>query len=117
MAIIETIEQSRDTQIQIDRTYDEIVQIYIREMSLKFQCTNSTATSQKKFRFTRKPWWDEELTIKFKEMQAAEHAYTKSRRKSTQNHPLRNSFKCKQDVFDKVLKRKKDNTKDPNVFS
>lgn len=70
-----------------------------------------------------------ELTCLWKAMQDAEHKYMKAKRQKTPCRHLLNTFKCKQDIFDKYCKRKKRgyqrrkclelenvSTSDPNAF-
>ena len=129
LSLINQIEQSRDSQQEINTIYDDIVNLYICEMKKHFHFTMDTPSSNKKVRFTRKPWWNEELTSLFKDMKSAEHNYLKSKRKGNQSRELRNVFKHKQDIFDKTIKRTKRNfqrsksllleevnSSDPNAF-
>ena len=129
LRLISDIEQSRDSQLEIDSVYDDIVKLYIGEMNAYFDLKTNIPTSRKKFRFTRKEWWDDELTDLFKIMQKAEHVYIKAKKNHQHFRELFKIFKQKQSLFDKTLKRKKRqyqrqkcldlekiNSSDPNSF-
>ena len=105
--IISDIEEARITQQEINKIYNDIVEVYIAEMKGHFGRPLNYPCSRKKIRFTRKEWWDEELTSLFREMQHAEHPYIKSKRNRGHYKFFFNIYKRKQAVFDKVLKRKK----------
>ena len=127
--LLNAIEQSDKSQDDINSIYENIVNMYVSEMKKHFQMSLNSPSSNKKMRFTRKPWWDEELTSKFKSMKTAEHNYLKSKRNRNQASELRIAFKHKQDIFDKAVKCKKRNyqkgkvlqleeinSSDPNAF-
>ena len=127
--IISDIEEARNTQQEINKIYNDIVEVYIAEMKGHFRRPLNSPCSRKKMRFTRKEWWDEELTSLFREMQHVEHTYIKSKRNRGHYKDLFNIYKRKQAVFDKVLKRRKRsfqrmqclrleevNSTDPNAF-
>ena len=78
--IIERIEDSRSSQTEIDQIYKDIVNVYTTKMTKIFGIKNYNPYSNKTFRFTKKEWWDEGLTLMYKEMQQAEHAYTKAKK-------------------------------------
>ena len=77
--IISDIEEAPNTQQEINKIYNDIVEVYIAEMKGHFGLPLNSPCSRKKLRFTRKEWWDEELTSLFGEMQHAEHTYIKSK--------------------------------------
>ena len=129
LGLISSIEHVRKTQQEINKIYDDLLETYIEEMRSRFVEIRTAPGSQRKFRFSKKEWWDEELTCLFKDMQKAEHQYIMAKKKQSPHKELRHIFKLKQDRFDKILKRKKRNfqklkclhieqvnSSDPNIF-
>ena len=129
MRIIERVEESIASQEEINAIYNDIVGLYINEMTKTFAVRSNTPSSNNKFRFTRKEWWDEDLTTMFKTMQKAEHAYLKAKKCGKNFKDLQAVFKTKQATFDKQVKKKKRifqrerctqleniNASDPNSF-
>ena len=77
----------------------------------------------------KKEWWDDGLTLMFKEMQQAEHAYIKAKKHKQNFKRQQAEFKLKHDQFDNCVKRKNRafnrercmqleeiNSSDPNCF-
>ena len=87
--IIQRIEDPRSMQTEIDQIYKDIVNVYTSEMTKIFGIKNNNPYSNKRLRFTKKEWCDEGLTLMFKEMQQAEHAYTKAKK-------IKQNFICQQ---------------------
>ena len=94
MNIIERIKVSRSTQTEIDQIYKDIVNVYTSEMTKILGIKNNNPYSNKSFCFTKKEWW----WWGVKEMQQAEHAYTKGKK-------INQNFKSQQAEF--KMKRKK----------
>ena len=81
--------------------------MYTSEMTKIFEIKNNNPYSNKRFRCTKKEWWDEGLTLMFKDMQQAEHAYTRAKKLKQNFKRHQAEFKLKQSQFDKCVKRKK----------
>ena len=107
--LISNLEQSRRSQNDINILYRNVVECFITEMGQHFPQVNTGTASGRKFRFTKKEWWDDELTHLFKDMHKAEHQYLKAKKNRLAFKTLFIDFKTKQDIFDKILKKKKRN--------
>ena len=108
-ALIEKISTRMQSQEHVNRLYDEFVNIFVTEMQNNFREITSLPLSSRKLRFTKKDWWDDELADSFKCMQKAEHEYIKAKKKRSEYKSHFSKFKDKQNVFDRMLKRKKRN--------
>lgn len=106
-ALIEKISTRMQSQEHVNRLYDEFVNIFVTEMQNNFREITSLPLSSRKLRFTKKDWWDDELADSFKCMQKAEHEYIKAKKKRSEYKSHFSKFKDKQNVFDRMLKRKK----------
>ena len=111
LSLISEVEESRHTQQDMNTMYGDIVQCFINEMEQHFPQIKASPNSSRKFRFTKKEWWDDELTDLFKDMHKAEREYLKAKKNQMGVRNLFSVFKTKQNVFDRVLKRKKRNFK------
>ena len=111
LALIEDIENHRITQNKINHVYDQFVETFIVEMRSNFREINTLPMCRRKMRFTKKEWWDDELAESFKCMQKAEHEYIRAKKNKIPHNAYFSIYKCKQDVFDKMLKKKKRNFK------
>ena len=107
LQLIDEIEKCRNTQTELDCMYDRLCDMYVSEMGRHFRVIDNAAYSKRKFKCTQKEWWDDELTSLWQEMQQAEHNYIKAKRNKLPHKQLHNSFRYKQDTFDKSCKRKK----------
>lgn len=105
--IIEKIENDRQIKESIDEVYTSICELYCNEMASYFKKRDATPLSKKKHKNTTKAWWDDELSHLWKEMHNAELSYIKTKRNKLPHKHFHQEFKSKQDLFDKVYKRKK----------
>ena len=106
-SIISEIDENRRTQESMNNIYNNIIQCFISGMEEHFPQLNSSPGSKRKFRFTKKEWWDDELTNLFKIMHKSEREYIKAKKNKTGFKTLFEIYKKEQNTFDKTLKRKK----------
>ena len=107
ISLIDEIENSRNTQVEINGIYSKLKNMYIDEMTTHFRTVNTTPMAKKKYRFTCKEWWDDELTALWKDLHEAEKIFIKAKKQQKQIKKFHILFKSKQDIFDKHCKRKK----------
>ncbi len=122
------LERSID-QNAIDTIYSDFVKMYHDEMSIFLKEINTTKRSKKAVRWTKRPYWDEELSETWDQFHKAEKLYLRTGKHDRTYVTAKNDFLSKQKLFDKMLKRKrrsfqcsqvydleKANTSDPTAF-
>ena len=123
--LIENFESVDGQQQEINVCYNECTHFILTEAEL------SLKNNRKKRKNTKfKPYWDSELSKKWKIMHEAERAFRRARKHKAHNMTfMQNCFRRKQNAFDKLLCKKKRayhkglmleiercNNKDPNAF-
>ena len=104
--IIDKLLSDRLTTEHLDKIYDDLLNVYYNEMSNFLDEIKQTPASKKATRHTKLPFWDEELSLLWKDFHCAERVYLKSRRKSREYSALKLDFITKQRLFDKTFRRK-----------
>lgn len=104
---IVNIENSYDNQIDIDNVYNEFINIMQTEMNDKLeQKTKLLDGCNNKRRRFKKPWWSDELTLKWNETCLAESQYLKCT-VSGNKTVLRTLYLNKRKDFDKLVQQRK----------
>jgi hypothetical protein len=104
---INNIEAVQASQQEVDIMYENVCNVYYKEMDLWFRSHNVNSVSKKKFRNISKPFWDDELSEWWKNLCKAEYEYLASRQNSRARRHLLNNFKQKQNIFDKSFRKAK----------
>ncbi|CAG2209988.1 unnamed protein product [Mytilus edulis] len=96
--LILDLEHSENNQLEIDNKYDELVNIIQDEMNSKLDkrkvyCADGISNKRRKM---KKPWWNDNLTVLWNEVCAAERIWRKN--------PNRNERKSARHVFVKTRK-------------
>ncbi len=73
--LIDDIISARQTQEEIDQIYEQFVIMYHKEMSLFMKGVKNTSKSRKFLRYTKCPYWDEELSEASGKFHKAERAF------------------------------------------
>jgi hypothetical protein len=126
--IIQKISMTNDIQNQLDHIYSEFCSVIMREMDQYLCYKDASTRTRKKFR-NFKPYWNDQLTLLWKNMKEAEKAFLKCRGASDVKQRLRTKFMHERQIFDKALRRsernyfkdvadeiEKINTNDPRAF-
>ena len=100
--LIDRVKQDR-----IDEIYACFVEMYHKEMSIFMKEISRTKKSKKAIWWTRRPYWDEELSQSWKVFHDTEKAYLQVTKRHRDYDNLKNDFLAKQRSFDKLLKKKK----------
>ena len=104
---ISGIEQSRETQRDIDNVYESVCSIYYREMKNFFKCKQLSPGSKQRSKRKPKPFWNEQLTQLWEALRIAERKYLKAKQSTVERRNYQQSFKSKQNEFDKLYKKLK----------
>ena len=127
-SLISRIERMEINQNSCDSLYDLMVKDVFIEMDKHIDYRNQSKRSRKLFK-NSKPYWSENLNELWKDMVKSEKCFRKCVKSSKHRSHLYNSFKHKQQVFDKALRNaerahnrkladeiEEVNTSDPNKF-
>jgi hypothetical protein len=96
--------QSRNLQCEIDKCYENMCEIIFEEMDKNVDYINQIKRSRKRFKNT-KPYWTEQLTCFWRDMNAAEKLYLKCKQNNRRRFELRQEFIQSRNKFDKMLRR------------
>ena len=105
-----------NTQEQIDVLYDQIVDMYIKEMKCFLRELSATPKSKRAFRHSRKPFWTGELGELWQQFHNAEKSYLKCNRKHPEFNRQKREFKTAQNNFDKALRKAKRSFQHKQVY-
>ncbi|CAC5371621.1 unnamed protein product [Mytilus coruscus] len=102
---INNIQCSKGRQFEVDKLYDNFVEILHSEMNdkleSKFKVLNSTNNRKRRI---KKPWWNDELTNKWNNVCTAERDYVTCKQGSLKQQ-LRKHFVDKRKDFDKLTQK------------
>lgn len=105
--IVQTLENNINNQQELDSVFENFCKCLFSEFdkTLKFKTIGSKKT--KRYYKSHKPYWDEELSNKWKIMREREQLYTKYKgRYKFIKQKLLSEFKEHQHAFDKILRKK-----------
>ena len=127
--LMDRLLQERQTLIKLDALYDDVITMYFNEMSQFLQAIKQTPKSKRAISHTKNPFWDEELSLLWKQFHEAERTYLKACRKDhrfeeTKMISLENKKnsdrtlrkKTRSYQRKKVYELEEINTTDPNKF-
>ena len=100
--IISRLEHMNEVQSDLDCIYDDLCKSIFKELDSHFDYKVVGTKSKKKLRLY-KPYWNEELSVLWKEMSQAERVFSRCKGSKQEKHQMRMSFKDKQHAFDKCL--------------
>ena len=100
-SIIYTREMEIRSQIDVDDSYKAYCDVLLNEMDTHLDYVGSSKRVRKMFK-SHKPFWNEELNIKWKEMRVKEKMYLKCKN-ANKSHYL-SEFKMAQNLFERALR-------------
>ncbi len=116
-SLIDALLEQRLNQERMDEIYAQFVNMYHEEMGLFMKEISTTKNSKKAIRWTRRPYWDNDLSLSWQEFHRAEKAYLHATRRHKDFDTLKRNFLVKQKAFDKMLKKKKRSFERSEVYS
>ena len=105
--LIESLLNGRLNHEKIDDLYVQFVAMYHEKMGLFMKEISMTKKSKKAIKWTRRPYWDNELSMFWQEFHSSEKAYLHTTRSHRKYEELKKHFLTKQKAFDKLIKKKK----------
>lgn len=102
--IISRIEQSRETQNEIDAIYEQLCQFISREMETSIPKYGITKKTNKRLK-NKRPYWNEELQSMWNLVRDKENVFLKFRGNNRSKSCLRAEYTTARDKFDKTLRR------------
>lgn len=102
--LISRIEQSRETQNDIDSIYDQLCTVILDEMNSKIPCFDSSKKTRKRFKHT-KPYWSEELSLLWQSLRRKEHGFVKCKGNRSVWSGLRRDYLNARQHFDRKLRQ------------
>ena len=96
---IHRIEQDMHNQLDVDQCYQQVLQIYQEETDRKIPKIANRPGNRKKFR--PKPWWNANLSDKWKEVAVAEKQFLKCNGNRKERWSERNHYKTLLKQFDR----------------
>ena len=103
--IIEKIELSRETQENTNDIYNNICEMILTEMKENIEELKPSAHLKKRFR-PRKPYWNNELNEKFRNVIEKEKRFIKCKFRD-RKHELKREYKESRHTFDKLYRKTK----------
>ena len=103
--IIDKIQTCVESQNELDTVYSSFVDLLHSEMDKVFRTFSS---NNRKLRTGfKKPWWNTNLNILFRNARSAEHMYLKAKKIGGNSSYLRHIFVSKRKLFDKEFRKEK----------
>ncbi len=87
------------------KAYDEIITLYHTEMSKFLKEIEVAPSSAKSVRFTKRPYWTEELSISWKQYYEAERVYLNTKADDPNLVNVRTKFRETHNSFTKLYKK------------
>jgi hypothetical protein len=106
MFVINRIESEELERAKMDDIYNELVEKAIQEMDNNLDYRDISTKNKKKLK-TSKPYWNNNLTIAWKNMVTKEKAYLKNKGSRREQGRLKQLFKSARYDFDKLLRKAK----------
>ena len=103
--VITDLLKEKIEQEEMDKIYDKIVNMYYQEMSNFLKEIRKSPSSGKKARFTKRPYWSEELSLLWKTYHEAEKYYLSLQNGHVELSLARTKFIEAQNEFNKTLKK------------
>ena len=101
--LINRLDKVHPLQSEIDEFYDEMTSEVFNEMDKYIDFKIAGKSTRKKYKI-HKPFWNDDLTLAWREMSEAEKTYRKCRHGTSHMRKLREEFLCKRKSFDKLLR-------------
>jgi hypothetical protein len=102
-SLIDHFLEIRLNQDEVDRSYTIVCETVFREMDKYLKYADCSKSTRKRLR-NSKPYWNETLTKLWKNMNKAEHAYTKCKGPNLNKRQKRYDFILARKIFDKSLR-------------
>ena len=127
--LIQRMERCESNQEMLNSIYEDLCQTLLQQMDNHLQFKDCSKKTKKSFKIS-KPYWNETLYNLWKDMRNAEKLYLKSKGSRRHKQVVRQKFKDKRTLFDKMLRQTQRayyknfaenleseiNTKDPKSF-
>ena len=104
LELLTDLELIKQTEVDIDTLYDKVCKTILCENDAYLSCFSLTGKSKKQFKY-HKPYWNHNLTMKWKEMRNFEKSFQKYKGRGTYKIKIRNDYKLKQREFNKLLRK------------
>ena len=101
--LLDKIEKPHSLQGEIDEFYEEMTKEVFREMDTYIDYKVTGKLTRKKFK-VHKPYWNDDLTLAWREMATLEKSFRKGVPGTLQSRRLREDFIHKRKLFDKLLR-------------